>query len=138
MKPTKILTLTLLAGLMSACASQKDEPSMSKLLAKESVQNGRACVRQSDIRGFGVPERNVVSIDGRQKYYLATMMPGCINLETSVRAFFDGNFFEICGQTGDRIITQDESCTVNQVFEFENQDQAFETLEKVRKQSTSD
>lgn len=138
MKPLKILSLTLLAGLVSACASQKDVPSMSQLLAKETVQNGRACVRQSDIRGFGIPERNVVSIDGRQKYYLATVMPGCINLETSARAFFEGNFFEVCGQTGDRIVTQDESCTINQIFEFENRDQAFETLEKVKEQNTSE
>ncbi len=108
---------------------------MSKLLAKESVQNGRACVRQSDIRGFGVPESNVISIDGRQKYYLATVMPGCMNLQTSARAFFEGNFFEVCGQTGDRVVTRDESCTINQIFEFENRDQAFETLEKVKKQS---
>ncbi len=138
MKSLKIMTLTLLAGLVSACATQSDAPSMSKLLAKETVQNGRACFRQSDIRGFGVPDSNLVSIDGRQKYYLATVLPGCINLQTSARAFFSGDFFEVCGQTGDRIVTRDESCTINQVFEFETRDQAFETLEKVKEQSTAE
>lgn len=137
MKPLKILGLTLVAGLFSACASQHDGPTMSKLLAKESVQNGRACIRQSDIRGFGVPENNVMSIDGGQKYYLATVLPGCINLQTSARAFFDGNFFEVCGQTGDRIVTQDERCTINQIFEFENREQAFEALENVKEQRES-
>ncbi len=134
MKPLKILSLTLLAVLVSACATQKDVPSMSKLLATETVQNGRACVRQSDIRSYGVPEDDIISIDGRSKYYLATVLPGCVNLMTSARAFFDGDFFEICGQTGDRIVTSDESCTINQVFEFENRDQAFETLNRVQEQ----
>lgn len=132
MKLLKTLVPTLLFGLLSACATQNETPTLSSVLATEAVQNGRACVRQSDIRGYGVPEDRVVSIDGRNKYYLATVLPGCIDLATSARAFFGGDFFEVCGQTGDKIVTRDEQCTINQIFEFEDRDEAFETLEKAK------
>jgi hypothetical protein len=75
-----------------------------------------------------VLDGNVVSIDGTTKYYLATVMPGCNDLHTSVRALFQGGFGEVCGQSVNRVVTGGGQCTINKMYEFKNREEAFATF----------
>jgi hypothetical protein len=108
-----------------SCASTPELPDVGKMLRDTTGQNGRACIRQGDIRSFGVLENDVVSIDGTRKYYLATVMPGCHDLHTSVRAMFSGGFGEVCGGTTNKIVTRGDRCIIRQMFEFKNRKEAF-------------
>jgi hypothetical protein len=121
----KILSLTACAAVLTACASTGGTPRMGKMLSENTGQNGRACVRLGDIRGYGVLDDGVVSIDGGTRYYLATFLPGCNDLETSARAAFDGDFGEVCGRSMNRIVSDGDSCVINQMFEFESREAAF-------------
>lgn len=131
MKELKIPLVAVLAALLASCATGREVPSMSEMLRESTGQNGRACVRLSDIRGYGVLENNVVSIDGRTEYYLATVLPGCTDLQTSVRTLFRGDFGELCGQTMDSLSTRGDTCTINQMFEFDNREEAFATFNDI-------
>lgn len=118
----------VLAALLSACSTTGgDVPSVSSMLSEATGQNGRACVWQSRIQGYGVLKNNLISIDGMQNYYLATVLPGCLDLQTSMGALFSSNFHELCGQSMDRIVTREGSCTIGQMYEFESREQAFDT-----------
>ena len=113
------------AAVVVACATTGGNiPSIGKMLAEETGQNGRACVRLDDIRGYGVLDDKVLSIDSSKDYYLATVLPGCNDLQVSMRTLFSGKFGEICGKTG-RVATQGDHCAVNEMFEFETREQAF-------------
>lgn len=116
---------TISALFLTACASTPNLPDVGQMLRDETGQNGRACVRQGDIRGFGVLENDVVSIDGTRKYYLATVWPGCHDLQTSVRAMFSGGFGEVCGGSTNKIVTRGDRCVIRQMFEFESRKDAF-------------
>lgn len=131
MKVSVTLGTAALVVVLASCATTRDVPRMGEMLRETTGQNGRACVRLSDIRGYGVLKDNVVSIDGFRNYYLATVLPGCIDLQTSARAMFSGDFGEICGQTMDSIATRGDRCSINQVFEFENREEAFATYNDV-------
>ncbi|HEX7025633.1 MAG TPA: DUF6491 family protein [Gammaproteobacteria bacterium] len=131
MKVFKVLGCTALTFVLSSCATGPDVPGMSEMLRESTGQNGRACVRLSDIRGYGVLENDVVSIDGRTEYYLATVLPGCTDLQTSVRTLFRGDFGEVCGQTMDSLSTRGDTCTINQMFEFDNREEAFATFNDI-------
>lgn len=125
----KILSSASCAALLlSGCSGfgERSAPAFHQVLQEEAGQNGRACVRQSDIRGYGVLERDVVSIDGRRSYYLATLLPGCNALSTSPRALFEGRFSEVCGGGRNTLKAGGEQCTIRQIFEFDNREQAFE------------
>lgn len=110
-------------------------PSYDKLLLAETEQNGRACIRQHNIRGYGMLDNDVISIDGRGKnsYYLVTTWLRCHSLQTSFSAGFKGDFSELCGGGRDKIITSEESCPIKSIFEFESREDAFATFEKVEK-----
>lgn len=133
-----IAKLTAAAGvvLVAGCATNPDAPSFYQVLSEAADGNGRACVDQRDIRGYGVLDEGVISIDGRRNYYLATVMPGCNALESSPRALFEGNFSEVCGGGGDRLRTDDEHCSIRQIFEFEDREAAMkvhgEAVERYR------
>lgn len=131
----KFLTFVCFAGVLvglNACATRgPDVPSMSEKLRESTGQNGRACVRDMEVRGYGVLRNNVLSIDGGRRYYLATVLPGCTDMSTSARAFFSGSFGEICGQSMHRMVTRDSSCTINQVFRFDDREQAFAVYNEV-------
>ena len=125
MKRLTILFITLSAAVLASCASVGEgAPKVDNMLQEMTGQNGRACVRQGDIRGFGVLDNNVVSIDGTKKYYLATVLPGCHDLQMSMRAAFKGGFGEVCGQTTNKIVTNGDHCVIRHMFEFENREAA--------------
>ena len=130
MRRLTILGIAALVVALSGCATT-DLPSMSEMLRDTTEQNGRACVDESDIDGYGVLENDVISIDGGQDYYLATVLPGCNSLTTSIGVIFGDNFGEICGQRGDEIITGDNSCQIHQIFEFDDREEAFDAFNDV-------
>jgi hypothetical protein len=132
---------TIMIGFASlslfSCASYlADVPRHDTLLQAETEQDGRACIRQSDIRGYGMLDDDVVSIDarGRKKYYLATTAFQCHSLRTSFAAGFKGDFSELCGGGRDRIITPEESCPIKGIYEFGSREEAFAAFEKIEAQ----
>ena len=119
-------TAPLLAALSACTTTGESVPSFYDVLAETAGQNGRACVRHSDIRGYGVLDHDVISIDGRRNYYLATVMPGCNALDTSPSALFEERFSEVCGGGMHKVYAGGDHCTIRQMFEFENREAAFE------------
>lgn len=132
MNALKIYGIVAFTTVLASCATTSDVPDIGQMLRETTGQNGRACVRVDDIRGYGVLKDDVVSIDSMSDYYLATVLPGCIDLQTSVRALFSGDFGEICGRTMDSVVTRGDRCTINQMFEFESREEAFATFNQVR------
>lgn len=110
-------------------------PSYDELLRAQTKQDGRACVRQHNISGYGLLGDDVVSINatGKKRYYLATTLFQCHSLQTSFRAGFKGDFFELCGGSRDKILTSEESCPIKSIFEFGSRKEAFETFDKIEK-----
>ena len=126
------LLTPFLIGLAACTSVDHNLTIISDTFRDITGQNGRACVRTSDIRGYGVRD-NVVNIDAGNDYYIATVHPGCFDLQTSMAVMFSGGFSEICGGRIDKIITQDNECAINQIFEFDNRDTAFEAYDKAVK-----
>ena len=127
------LVIAVLTVVLSACATTGTKiPKVGTMLQEATGQNGRACVRQYDIDGYGVLDGGVVSIDADREYYLATLWPGCHDIAFSMRVLFNGRFTEICGGGMNKIHTRGESCNIKQLFEFENREQAFETYNAVK------
>jgi hypothetical protein len=127
MKQLKILGAAACAVFLGSCATTgKDTPKLGALLADTTGQNGRACVKVSDIEGYGVLEDSVLSIEGEDEHYLATVTPGCDDLPTTARLQFSGDFGEVCGQAMDEIVMEDNRCTINQLFEFDDRDDAMD------------
>lgn len=120
--------------LLAACAMtrQDDVPDLTTMLRETTGQNGRACVRNSDIRGYGMQRSkgdDAINIDATPDYYIATVRPGCLDLQTSMGIIFSGSINEVCGGRIDKVITQGNECSINQIFRFENRDQAFEAFQ---------
>lgn len=131
----RFLQYGAIAVILSGCATANSEiPRFAEMLANTSGQNGRACIRQYDIRGYGVLERNLVSIDGGRRYYLATVLPGCNDLQASMGVMFSGDFHEICGQSMDRIVTGSNWCSIDQIFEFGSREEAFDVYDAISDQ----
>lgn len=127
------LIIIALSSLISCSSVGINLPSYDELLRTQTEQDGRACVRQHNIRGFGMLEDDVVSISasGRSRYYLVTTLFQCHSLQTSFAAGFKGDFLELCGGGRDKILTSEESCPIKSIFEFESREEAFSTFEKV-------
>lgn len=135
MRGLRILGVAACTALLAACASAgRDVPRLGTMLSESTGQNGRACVRLSDIQGYGVLDGNVLSIDATRNYYLATVLPGCNDLQTSARTLFSGKFGEICGGGKDRIATGDGHCSINRIFEFKDREQALTMFNTVREE----
>ena len=117
------LTGLVLAAVLIGCSSTM--PNISSTLLDTTGQNGRACIDTSDIRGYGVLDQDVISIDARSNYFLATVLPGCNDLATSARAMFSSRFYEVCGGGMDHLRTSDDNCTIRNIFEFESREEAF-------------
>lgn len=131
MNRLKVLSAAACVAVLAGCATGRDVPRIGTMLADETGQNGRACVRQGDIRSYGVLDNDVVSIDGTKNYYLATVLPGCNDLQTSVGALFRGGFGEVCGRTMNKITTGGDNCVINQMFEFKSREEAFATYNAI-------
>jgi hypothetical protein len=129
MKHLKITAAAVCAVFLISCTTtgDRDAHKLSSLLEDTTGQNGRACVKVSDIEGYGVLEDNVLSIEGEDdEHYLATVTPGCDDLPTTARLQFSGDFGEVCGQAMDEIVMGDDRCTINQLFEFDDRDDAMD------------
>jgi len=130
-----LISLCLSTIILSACSSnaQKEPvPKMSALLQQLTEQNGRACVRNSDIDGYGTAKNRVVTIDGGRKYYLATTLHACHELDTSARALFKGDFGEVCGNSLSKIVAGKSYCSIGSMYVFDSRKEAFATLRKAR------
>lgn len=132
--PLAALLLASPTLLFTACATGPEIPSVPELLSNNTGQDGRACVRVSDIRGYGVNNGGFINIDGTRGYYVATVNPGCTDLGTSPQLLFQGHFTEMCGGRMDKITTRENQCTIRAIFEFESRDAALEAYEKAKKQ----
>ncbi|MDO3384423.1 DUF6491 family protein [Gilvimarinus sp. SDUM040013] len=124
---TAAIASALIVGL-SSCATQdsKSSVNISTALLETTGQNGRACVRASDIQGFGVLKDDVLSIDAfGNEYYLATVMPGCTDLGLSARGMFEERFGDVCGGGMNRVKTGSSHCRIRHIFEFKTREQAF-------------
>jgi hypothetical protein len=128
MKKLKILGAAACAVFISSCTTMgKDSPKLGSLLGDTTGQNGRACVKVGDIEGYGILEDSVLSIEGEDgEHFLATVTPGCEDLPTTARLQFSGDFGEVCGQAMDEIVMEDNRCTINQLFEFDDRDDAMD------------
>jgi hypothetical protein len=129
----KVVVISLLAVLVLAgCGNVKDgasTPKIKDVLKEQTGQNGRACVRISDINGYGY-QNNVITIDGRRNYYLATTVMRCNAMNTAVAARFEGpSGYEICGGGSSKIRSGGDTCTISQIFEFESREVAFAALD---------
>lgn len=118
-------------ALASCVSNSKSVPKITELLSNATGQDGRACVRVSDIQGYGVQKDQVVMIDAIRDYYIATVHPGCFDLGTSMRVAFKGDFDQVCGKRMDKIITGDGDCTLSQMFKFKTREEAFEVYHRV-------
>lgn len=123
---TSTASCIALASLVCACSSTGGpSTNISTILQDTTGQNGRACIDAGDIRGYGVLDQNVISIDAFNKYYLATVLPGCTNLEVSSRAIFEQRFAEVCGGGTNSVRSGGDNCTIRSIFEFEDRSEAF-------------
>jgi len=136
MRKTLLFGAALFSVVLTSCAST-NTPKMATMLRDTTGQNGRACILQSDIKSYGVLKDNIISINGKRKYYLATVLPGCNDLQTSVRAMFSGKFSEICGQSMDKLVTGGNQCTINHIFQFNSRDEAFAVYNSILEQRES-
>ena len=125
---------------ISACSSLVvNLPSNDKLLQEYTEQDGRECIRDSNIRGFGVLDDDVISVESRLRgeYYLMTTIYRCHSLGFSAQVAFVGNFAEFCSGGGDKIHTGEEACPINSIFKFESRELAFEAYEAISEKKKS-
>jgi hypothetical protein len=129
------LAIITIFSLVSCTSLRVNLPSYDELLRVQTEQDGRACVRQFNIRGYGMLDDDVISINasGKNRYYLVTTLFQCRSLQTSFTAGFKGDFSELCGGGRDKILTSEESCPIKSIFEFKSREEAFATFEKVDK-----
>jgi hypothetical protein len=120
--------------LVSCSSSSVKIPSYDDLLKIQTEQNGRACIRQHNIRGYGVLEDDVLSINarGKNKYYIATTWLRCDSISTSFAAGFKGDFSEVCGGGRDSILTSEQSCSIKSIFEFSSREEALMYFKKAK------
>jgi hypothetical protein len=138
---TKFSKKTLLLGTvfsavlgLAGCASYiANVPNHDVLLKEHTEQDGNACIRADRIRGWGVLDDDVLSVDafGSKKFYLVTTMYSCQDILTSATVGFSSGFAEFCGRGRDRIITREDACQVQSIFEFDSREEAFEAFETV-------
>jgi hypothetical protein len=139
MELMKVFKCSLVAvaffNLVSCSSLDVNLPSFDNLLKAQTKQDGKACVRQRNIRGYGMLDNDVVGISasGKNRYYLVTTLFQCQSLQTGFSAGFKGDVFELCGGGFDKILTSEESCPIRSIFEFESREKAFANFEKVEK-----
>jgi len=131
MKQLKMFGGAACAVLLASCASMtgSNKPKLGSMLSDTTGQKGRACVKVNDIKGYGVLEDDVISIEGKGEHYLATVQPGCGDIPQSAQILFSGDFGEVCGEALDEIVAGDDRCTVNQLFEFKNRESAMKAYQ---------
>lgn len=123
------------AMLLGACATSGNAPpspqGINAALAQITGQNGRACVRQTDISGYAALNDSVVSVSAKfRKHYLMVTMYRCPAMISTSHALFEGAFAEFCGGGRDSIATANGRCPIKAVYEFENRQEAFDAHDK--------
>ena len=129
MKNSLLVILSFAALAVTGCASTAYQPNPAEInsaLRQITGQDGRACVRQRDIDGFGALSDTVLSVSDKFRgHYLMITRYSCPGMEVASRALFEGAFTEFCGQR-DSITTRGGRCPILSVYTFENRDAAFE------------
>ena len=124
----------LAMGLLAACAAQSERPTLSfdEALQQVTGQDGKTCIRDYDIDGFGAINDSVVSVSGRgREHFLVTTRFRCNTLSTAFKVNFSGDFSEFC-HGRDEIITREESCPVKHIYRFANREDAFAALDAAK------
>lgn len=128
---------TAALGLLTACATTSYSPTpqeMDRVLSEITGQDGRACVRQGDINGFGTLSDGVLSVSDRFRgHYLMVARYRCPGLEMVTTAAFKGAFTEFCGRR-DSIATREGRCPIQSVYTFDNREAAFEAHTRAEEQ----
>ncbi len=135
---TFLVVLVAVIGLSACSQAIRDDgtvlkqPKYDELLKSISGQNGRLCIRERDINGYGTLNSHVLSVASRKnKHYLVTTMYSCPSLQHSMRAAFIGSFSDFCGGR-DKIATDEESCPIRNIYEFDSRDAAFEAFDQAK------
>lgn len=144
----KIVILICAALLAGACSwqpfgqSPSDTPShqgLSSILSELTGQNGRACVRIPDIKGYAVSDHGkVIRIDANNTYYIATTRARCSALNGSATGIFNGSFNDFCGNPTSHITTNGATCYIEKLFSFNNREEAFNTLNTATQRAESE
>ena len=136
------LTLMLIGG----CSSAPYQPlpqDMSRALSATTGQNGRACMRVSDIAGYGTLNDSVLSVSSKfRNHYLLVTLYRCPEMELSSAALFKGSFTEFCGGGRDAVLAGKRRCPIQGVFEFENREAAVaaydQAVERIRSERSAE
>lgn len=134
MKSLKAIFILAVMFGITACANLGlNLPSNDELLREYTEQNGKECIRDRDIRGFGVLDSDLISVDSRSRdeYYLMTTFFRCNSLDVSASIAFVGNFAEFCAGGSDKVYTGEEACPIKSIFKFESREQAFEAFDAI-------
>lgn len=120
--------LSAAVGMLMACthSTSNSAPKIADILAQATGQDGRACIRTGNIRGYAA-NRGTITIDAGRQYYIATTLYRCNNLETAPAALFDSRYSEACGGSS-YVITRGERCPINRIYKFESRKAALDTL----------
>lgn len=130
----KLLAASVIAVGLVACSSENRFPTyatLDKVLAEQTGQDGRACVRTMDVRGFAFDD-GVLKLPSRGKYFIATTLHQCHDLEFSHLVGFESQFGEACGPALS-VYTRDSRCPIRNVYEFKNRQEAFAALDQANK-----
>lgn len=130
------LILSVIA--LSACSNEKRVANndLVNVLKAQTGQNGRECVRISDIDGFNY-EDSVLTIDGGLRYYVGTTAFRCHEADASFRLHFTGPAGDFCGSPNSRIVGRHGDCPMGSLFEFKNRQEARAALDEAKAQVKS-
>lgn len=133
-KPIKTIFLSTITLSLVACSTTAVTPTameMNDTLAEITGMDGKACLRIRDITGYTALSETVISARMlRRSQALLVTNKRCPGLQSTNAAIFDSTVTEICGGRTDSLITFRERCTVKSIFEFENQQAAFDAFEQ--------
>lgn len=130
LKFSAILGMLSLAGCALIDKESTSTPKLHLFLEESTQQDGRACINTSSIRGWGNQDNRVVTINTSRRYYVATLLYSCQGLNTASQALFDSRFSRVCGGSNNYIVTREERCPIQSIFEFDNRDEAFKAIEQ--------
>lgn len=129
-KRTSLFTLTTALTLtLAACSTSTTNPQIKidNILQEQTGQDGRACIRTTNIRGYAV-ENDLIKIRTSRKYYVATTLYRCHDLDLAPAVAFDDRFGEACAGTA-YIVSRDGRCPIKHVYEFKDREEAFAAID---------
>ncbi|MCZ6665982.1 MAG: DUF6491 family protein [Gammaproteobacteria bacterium] len=120
------MTATILVG----CATSAPDQDLDAEIREITGQDGRTCIENRQIKGFGEASEHTITIRGTGgRYYVLTMRGSCRHLRHSLDIALDPRDHELCGVRNDRIIVDGETCYVKSVFKFPGRDEAYLAIE---------